>query len=767
MIAKNARPSLNDLLLQPAVVDELRERFTYIQDSVTTTIHEAATLTRLSEAQLRYVEARGMLSPNRAARNMTAIDTHLRGQRRYTPDNLLRAHLIAFLLDHGYTLSEVSTYMDNNSSIIHDLLHTDALRLKPLLESADDIQFRRYFIPRALHYALSLIFERDAVSDAGVIIPVRANASELAEMEPDGIASADDLFHLGHTFVAWAARGRPVAVFVTAGNPFEREQHVRLTPFSALLNDDAPEEPQGGASSMPIHAYIAYEPHVAPELEQAKRLLNLRVSRDRLSEPSNQRLANPRAVAGRLLHHIQLLCCAHLAASGPADTGEGNALLYSAPELFNPTLGDMLLNRLASAVVELGGMSQQKPEQTRWRFACVLTPREPGASLKQQELVVRAQSELGPHRIGVTTTSPKSNGGLSFRAFSSGRVIYRPRVIPLDPAVSYTREEAPIESAIAAPAAEGYGVGLGQPPAVLYITSSEPEAFNPDDFLMIRVVGQMVGEVVQSYNSRGHQPSTLTDALANPEIVDGFFADFLADLDFMGDVTTILQRLKGNDPDALEQATNPFYNDLKTLTIVGLDVNDFATIQRRQGERVARMLIREIGLRARQRMNNSFAHGAQMTRLYRAWGDRFFMVVRDEDASDARAHAERIRQDISGIYQLDGETIKSVRRPQSPQGLQSQLATLGADGVIVCVRMAGMTLDRTELATRLSERDDVNTYVATLTRLLDDGLKQANETPDPYHRSLWWSATLKSFVQVESMPTDLHPASGVTTTLSD
>ena len=761
MIAKNARPSLNDLLLQPGVVEELRERFTHIQDSLTTTIHEAATLTRLSEAQLRYVESRGMLSPNRAARNMTPIETTVRGQRRYTADNLLRAHLIAYLLDQGYNLSEVSTYMDNNTSIIHDLLQTDSLRLKPALESAEDVRFRRYFVPRALYYALSLLFERDAVSGAGIIIPVRATVAELDELEADGVASADDLFHLGHTFVAWAARGRPVAVFMTTGNPFEREQHVRLTPFSALVNDDTPLRTRGADYAMPVHAFIAYEPHVEPELEQAKRMLNLRMSRDRQSEPSALRVANPRVVAGRLMHHVQRMCCAHLAAGGSLDQGAGDVLLYTAPELFNPSLGDALLNRLASAVVALGGVEPEDPEESRWRFACILTPREPVTSLKEQELVVQAQSELGPHRIGVTTTSPKSNGGLSFRAFSSGRVIYRPKVIPLDPAVSYTREEAPIESAIAAPASEGFDSGGGQPPAVLYITSSKCEAFTADDFLLIRVMGRMIGELVQTYNSRGHKPSALTDTLANPEIVDAFFAEFRADLDFLGDLTTILQRLSGKESDLPEHATDPFYNNLKTLTIIGLDVNDFATIQRRQGERVARMLIREIGLRAQQRMNNSFAQGAEMTRLYRAWGDRFFMLVRDAEASDARAHAERIRQDISGIYQLDGETIKSVRRPPSPEGAQTQLALLGADGVMVCVRMAGITLDRAELTTQLGERDDIDTYVATLTRLLDDGLKQANETPDPYHRSLWWSAGLKSFVQHEPAQPEGYLVSGV------
>ncbi len=177
MVSFKPRLTLSDLLLQPEVVEQLRDRFSHIQESLTTTIHEAADLTRLSEAQLRYAEARGLLAPSRAI-GLGDAEAPTRGQRRYTVENLLRAHLIAFILDHGYSLSEIATFMENNSSIIHELIETTTLRLQPVLDAADAVLFKRFFVPRALYYALSLIFERDAVADAGIIFPVRATPAE-------------------------------------------------------------------------------------------------------------------------------------------------------------------------------------------------------------------------------------------------------------------------------------------------------------------------------------------------------------------------------------------------------------------------------------------------------------------------------------------------------------------------------------------------------------------------------------------------------------
>jgi len=778
---------LRELLLQPEMIEQLRDRFRRIQEGLTTTIQEAATLTDLSQAQLRYAEARGMLAPHRVASvaeppgargrapetaespqprpPITSQLNMVRGQRRYTADNLLRAHFIAFLLVHGYTLTEIDTFMQNNTSVIAELLQTNATRLRPLLDVADTIQFNRFFMPRVLYNALSLIFERESVSDAGIIFPVRAQMAELEQLEQRPMGVADDLVHLGQTLVAWCARGGPVITFLTTGNPFAREQRVQLKSLRSLQIESRPDSADGPVMTNPF-IFIAYEPKVEAELEQADRTYRLRLERELGRARSNRRAADPRAVAGRLTAQVQRLVCEQLAENPYANPFGGDALLYTAPELINPALGDALLNRLADTIVDMGAHSQTAGEPKAWSFACVMTPRKPYTPLNQQELVVRAQSRAAPHRIDVTTTAARRNGGLTFRAYTSGRVAYRPEVTQLDPAISYADVEQSVKSAVAAPVVEGHGVGHSQPPAVLYLTSTTPRDFDHDDFLIIRVMGRLVGEIVQTLSTRGQQLGTLTDTLDNPEIVDPYFAQFLSDSDFIRKLGEMLIEVAPpsmakagaslearNGP---EQASGATPSTLRSVTIVGLDINDYSRIEHRQGSRVARMLVRELGSRAQQRMDSSFSRGVPTAWLYRAWGDRFYLLIRDEDVDVARTHAERIRSDISGAYRLDGDTMVSVRSATNPS------AAPGSEGIAVGVRLAGMALFRDDLLAQLDNAGgDIAKCVASLTRLLDDGLKQANETPDRDRSALWWNVQDKRFAPAEVRTRALGPGTVV------
>jgi DNA-binding transcriptional MerR regulator len=121
------KPSPSDLLAQADVVQELREAFMSIQEGLTTTIHEASELTHLTESQLRYVEKQHMLAPNRARLDESS-DTPRTGQRRYAAEDLLRARLIAYLIKHGFNLSEIDDFMKHESSAIQGILESTSLR---------------------------------------------------------------------------------------------------------------------------------------------------------------------------------------------------------------------------------------------------------------------------------------------------------------------------------------------------------------------------------------------------------------------------------------------------------------------------------------------------------------------------------------------------------------------------------------------------------------------------------------------------------------
>ena len=453
-----------------------------------------------------------------------------------------------------------------------------------------------------------------------------------------------------------------------------------------------------------------------------------------------------------------------------------DVLFFNSPEMVNPMLGDALLNRLANAIVDLGGDMQaienderaahqrylDPCDERRWRFSCILMPNEPADAFKRQELVVRAQSEKAPHRIGVTTTSPQANAGLTFRAYSSGRIVYRQSVIPLDPAVSYVAEEAPIRSALAAPAVYGNGLEHSQPPAIVYVTSREEGQFEEDDFLLLRVIGRLVGEIVQTYNSRSHSHSALTDTLTDPETVDGYFSDFLSERSFMTDLERIFRRTfqPGAQPGALHQRATEhraaeqqelpdrFYQHLRSISLVGVDIDDFSAIQRVQGDRVARQLTREIGKRLGQRLNASLINGVPTARLYRIWSDRFYLLVRDENEQQSK-RVEQIRKDIARDYRVQLELdAASDQRPPIP----------------VNVRLVGAMFGTGDLkALWESSEENVTLCAAQLSRILEDGLKRASEELHPEERSVWWDTLKKNFQPTAALRIPPHTGSGGST----
>lgn len=766
------KPNLLDLLGQADIVQQLREAFVAIQASLTTTISEASELTKLSESQLRYAEKQGLLSPNRALLDENG-EAQRSGQRRYSADDLLRARLIAFLIDYGISLSDIGEFMALNSTIIQDILDTTSLRLRPVLDGADEVAFRRFFIPRVLYYSLMLVFERDAIDDAGIVFPIRATRAELDAFDPVPINTVDDLGRLGHVFVAWRARGRSLATFVTVGNPFD-DPKLQVRAFDDVVRASAVAPANCLA---PQHAYLIYGAEAQAELEQAERLLSIRQGRAHVSDPS-RRAANPRVVAGRLMRYVQWLNCTPSAVANRGQSALSEVLFFNSPEMVNPTLGDALLNRLANAIVELGGSMQEFADDTRalnqrtvvscderrWRFSCIMMPREPADTLKRQELVVRAQSKEAPHRVGVTTTSPQANGGLTFRAYSSGRIAYRPSVIPLDPAVSYVAEEGPIRSAIAAPAVDGNGLEHSQPPAIIYVASREEGQFQDDDFLLIRVIGRLVGEIVQTYNSRSHLPSALTDTLTDPEMVDGYFAGFLSELSFVTDLERVFLRLAGKPEDSRgrgrsnpkegqerEEQQDRFYQNVRSISLFGVDIDDYSAIQSVQGDRIARQLTREIGKRLGQRLNTGLVNGVPTARLYRIWADRFYLLVRDEDAQTSIARAEQIRKDIAREYlmRLERDAPTDKRPPVS-----------------VHVRMVGATFGQGELkALWQGSEGNATLCAAQLSRILEDGLKRASEELNPEERSVWWDARRNTFQNTAALAARAadHPTSPPTT----
>jgi GGDEF domain-containing protein len=195
-----------------------------------------------------------------------------------------------------------------------------------------------------------------------------------------------------------------------------------------------------------------------------------------------------------------------------------------------------------------------------------------------------------------------------------------------------------------------------------------------------------------------------------------------------------------------QELLDRFYQHLRFISLFGVDIDDFSSIQRMHGDRVARQLTREIGQRLGQRLNASLINGVPNARLYRIWSDRFYLLVRDENEQQSIERAEQIRKDIARDYrvQLELDAASDQRPPIS-----------------VHVRLVGATFGLSDLkALWDSSEENVTLCAAQLSRILEDGLKRASDELNPDERSVWWDTRNKLFQPTANLRIPPHTGMG-------
>src|SRR5260370_15227881 len=132
-----------------------------------------------------------------------------------------------------------------------------------------------------------------------------------------------------------------------------------------------------------------------------------------------------------------------------------------------PNVTDEVLNGLTEMAVALGGKTADGRD--RWRFCNLFLPQDTSPPLQQRILVVRAHSKYAPMALSAMRLSV-TRPGLTFKAYQSGHVIYRPGVKPPD--LAYRELEETTQSAIALPIADEDGLSG----ASLYTHSNDKDA---------------------------------------------------------------------------------------------------------------------------------------------------------------------------------------------------------------------------------------------------------------------------------------------------
>ncbi len=658
--------------LQKADAQErIRTSINSARTNATVTTSGAARLLELGEQQLRDWERRGLISTTRPP----VEGKQTQGHRQFSLDELDRLAVLKELIDEGNFTPGEFEHISNHVEEIWREVEAMALAQQVSLEQqgqagtqrarlpidarvreARSQLFWRFYVSRALHLALQLIREDRPVSTTALALPLAPHAENLP------VTSIQNVDRLGESLIGWLGKSRSTETLLVPVPAFEVPTDYRIHPLMAMESNQ-PQEKQ------PLdHTHII-------------------VRRD--SNPLSLRPALVDTIR-RLLKPIYEKAEQTRDTFGPGMRDE----LIATSDLDDTTLHpDIILNGLAEAMVEAGGLLDQKP---RWRFCCILLPNNLALPMQNRTLVVRAQSQNSPHKIGIASVPPNMNS-LSMRAYQSGQVCYRNSILPDDSVIAFQDVEGTVKSAIAIPV----GAEFGEPVAVIYLVSVFESAFSQRaDRLLLRLLGRMVGEAVGTYQARLQEAERLGSILRVPDRVDDVVGTFYNENKFIHDLEDFLLTFKA-DQARLQHSVVPIASSSDSayagsqeaqpeehiISLIGIDVDHLSAIALKYGDSAVRNLCREIGFRLNGELKSTFVKYPGC-HFYRIYGDCFYVLLKHMPYEQVLKKAVLLKKSLNGTYRVN-LLFSSASQQSAPGTLQE---------VEIKVRLAVSSYDDQTLA---------------------------------------------------------------------
>jgi len=638
------RQQIVEYLQQPDVQDRIRQSFQQIRQEANVTMSVATALSGYSENQLRYWEEMNLLKPLRASK----------GHRLYSFQELDKLAIIRELLNKGFSPADIPPNIDQLWRTItasNEQLQTASeqqngqelptlqdkiasLSINQHIEDGRNDLFWRYFVSQILHMSLLLISKDVPRTTLGLVLPLNTT------IPPGSITLMEELCELGPSLVAVLGKSRSSQTFLSEERlVFEYPTDFRLLPLAVMTEDQLEEAP-----SEPTLIYLQ---------RRSKRLT--------LSAPvveTIRRLLKP------IYEDVQRL----YRCFGPGMRD----VLISSTDLQNDS--DILLNGLVEMIIRSGGETPQG--QPRWRFCCILMPKDSALPLHQRSLVVRVQSKLAPHTSGETTATPDSaTSSLSIRALQSGHIVYLPKISSTDSTTPFgKKDEGPVRSAIAIPIGGENGLAL----AVLYIASDEVAAFSENDQRVLRILCTMVEEQLKMYFIRQQATQKLTDIINEPALVDAFFKAFRSENDFTHDVEKLLETIQNEKQEHFFESNEsnagihsetdvPSKEPSKRhLSFISVDIDKQSSLANIYGDLATRNLAHKVGLHIQELLRVGFKEYPQC-KLYYIFADRFYILLEGFTPDQAHTMARRLKQSLAIPYKFDAlrTSVDSPLRPES------------------------------------------------------------------------------------------------------
>ena len=597
------------------VQERVTKRMNDARSKATVTISKAAGLFEFSESQLREWEKRGLLKSERTA--LPEESRTSRGHRQFSPDELDKLALIKELMGQGYTISDIPQNVDDiweqvkggkngqSSYRIHmdgkNLQEAEHLSIDKRVENVDQETFWRYFVSQALRLSLLLICENVPNSIAGLVLPLQRIASAPI------ITDTSELDTSGLCLVGWLSRTRTFYSFLDAAPTFEYPTDFRLEPLRPVQ--------KGITQHLPLVVLqrdSKLHPLKEAALETIQRLLELVYRFSESWQPV-------------------------------FDNGMRDWVYQVTDFRSDATARDVVLDRLMDMAVALGGKAPDG--QNKWLFCNLFMPQDTSVPLLQRNLVVRASSKNAPLEVSTMRLSV-SHPGLTFKAYQSGHVVYRPRVMPPD--IAYQELEESTHSAIAIPIAGEDGL----PIAALYVSSDEIDAFSTDDQRALRLISRMIEELFSTYQARRHVMGRLSDMIINPGPVDVSFRSYLSENEFVNDLEELLAGI-------LTQEKNEQQAE-EIVSFITIDIDKQSDLAAKFGDHVARNLSRTVGSRIQGHLR--IWSEPDLRRVFHLSADRYYLFLKGVSLEEARVRAANLQKVLVGEYLIEAKH-GSVTRP--------------------------------------------------------------------------------------------------------
>jgi DNA-binding transcriptional MerR regulator/GGDEF domain-containing protein len=588
------------------VQERIQKSMQDARSKATVTISRAAGLFNFTESQLREWEKRGLLKTERTALSQDSKTST--GHRQFSPDELDKLALIRELMDQGYSLSEIPQNIDDIWQQIlvkpqNQLPHvkgqdgryireTEHLPIDKRVENVDLETFWRYFVSQALRLSLLLICEDVPDTIGGLVLPLQRDANSIIVTDPN------DLHKVGLSLIGWLGRNRALYSFLDTAPSFEYPSDFRIEPLRVIEEGNT--------------RYVPYF------IVQRKA---------RLSAFSDTVLETIQRLLGLVYRFVEQW-------QTYFDYGLRDWSYQVTNFRSDPNVNDTVLDGLAEMVIALGGKTPDGRD--RWNFCNLFMPLDISLPLLQRSLVVRANSKHAPMEVSTMRLSV-THPGLTFRAYQSGHVNYRPKVMPPD--MAYRELEESIRSAIALPIAGEDGLAIGS----LYIASEEIEAFSEADQQALRLITRMMEELLSTYQAYQQVRGRLADVIKNPGLVDVSFRDFLSENNFVNDVEELLSSIHSQE--LTEQEPE------EVVSFITIDIDNQSSLATRLGDHVARNLSREVGLRIMGQLRTYSE--PELRRLYHLSADRYYLLLKGVPLEGARNRAESLRRTLIGEYRVN------------------------------------------------------------------------------------------------------------------